>query len=137
MRTIAEVESNIDKTEPCWRWLRAHTTDGRPEVWFEGRMWYVYRLLYTHHVGPIPEKMTLDHLECDNGWCCNPEHCVPATNSANVQRALAVRYAGRTTCPSGHPKSIYGRIWRTGSNGRKTMYCSECNRQPRPGKKSQ
>ena len=88
-------------------------------------MWLVYRLLYTTEIGPIPDDMTLDHVVCQNGWCCNPAHCEPVTNRENVRRALAARYAGRTACPKGHPYDLYRRTRKSGASKGKS-YCVKC-----------
>lgn len=88
-------------------------------------MWIVYRLVYVAEIGPIPDGMTLDHIVCQNGWCCNPHHCEPVPNSVNVQRALAIRYAGRTACPKGHPYDLYRRYRKTGTDAGKP-YCIQC-----------
>lgn len=114
--------AKVNQTNGCWTWAGSHTADGRPQVNYESRPWYVYRLLYTWFVGPIPDGATLDHT-CDNGRCVNPTHCVPASNSDNVRRGLAVRYAGRTACPAGHPRETFGK-----RDSRGKLWCTECNR---------
>lgn len=115
--------AKVDQTGECWRWMGSHTSVGRPQVNFDRKPWLVYRLLYTWEVGPIPDGMTLDHIACDNGWCCNPHHCVPASNSDNVCRGLSVRYAGRTACPAGHLRDEFGK-----RDSRGKWWCAECNR---------
>ena len=119
------ITSKIDKSEPCWRWLASHTAAGRPQVMLKGKMWIVYRLLYTTEIGPIPDGLTLDHVVCQNGWCCNPHHCEPVPNGVNVRRFLAIRYAGRTACPQGHPYALYRRWRKTGKDAGKA-YCVQC-----------
>jgi hypothetical protein len=115
--------AKVDQSGECWRWTGSHTAGGRPQVNFDRQPWYVYRLLYTWLVGSIPEGMTLDHFACDNGWCVNPAHCRPVANSENVRRGLEVRYAGRDSCPAGHPRSEYGK-----RDSRGKLWCTECNR---------
>lgn len=58
----------------------------------DGTQALTHRAAYELVRGPIPEGLTLDHL-CRNTRCCNPHHLEPVTNSENVRRALAVRYA--------------------------------------------
>ncbi len=100
-------------------------SNGRPQVWLNGKNWLVYRLLYTEEIGPIPDGLTLDHVTCQNGWCCNPHHCEPVPNGTNVSRALAIRYAGRTACPQGHPYELYRRYVKTGKYAGRP-YCVGC-----------
>lgn len=89
------------------------------------KMWYVYRLMYTALIGPIPSGLTLDHVVCQNGWCCNPHHCEPVPNGTNVSRALEIRWADNTHCPKGHPHSEYRR-WRKTGKYAGDPYCSAC-----------
>ena len=121
-RVYARIEKNVIGTSGCWRWLGAHTTDDRPEVMVNKKVWYVYRLLYVVEIGPIPEGLTLDHVVCQHGWCCNPHHCEPVTNSENVRRQLALRYADRTACPYGHSYEEFRR-W----DSRGHPWCAACN----------
>lgn len=114
--------ARIDKSEECWRWLGSHTGVGRPQVNFEGRPWIVYRLIYTWERGEIPPGFTIDHL-CLNGWCCNPDHMEPVTNSVNIARGLRVRWAdAQEACPSGHLRAEFGTLERG------NLRCAECNR---------
>lgn len=120
----SRITDKVDRSggiDACWPWRGSHTSGGRPQVNLNGRPWYVYRLLYEEEIGPIPDSLTLDHAVCDNGWCCNPHHCKPATNGANVGRALAARWAGRTACPQGHPYDQYRHTTPGGYS-----YCRAC-----------
>jgi hypothetical protein len=119
------ITSKIDRSEPCWKWLASHTGEGRPQVMLNGKMWLVYRLLYTAEVGPIPDGLTLDHVVCQHGWCCNPAHCEPVPNGTNVSRALAIRWGGRDACPQGHPFAEYRRYRKSGKY-EGNPYCVKC-----------
>lgn len=87
------------------------------------KMWYVYRLTYTAMIGPIPDGLTLDHVVCQHGWCCNPHHCEPVSNGTNVTRALAIRWADNTHCPKGHEHAVWRKYRKTGNCD---PYCSAC-----------
>ncbi len=73
---------------------------------FEGRLRFVYHLLYEHFVGPIPEGLLLDHT-CRNTSCCNFAHLEPVTPKENIHRGnspTAIN-ARKMHCPRGHPYS--------------------------------
>lgn len=63
----------------------------------------VHRVMFEHHVGPVPDGMQLDHVAglCGNRNCCNPAHLEPVTASENIRRQ---DHANRrkTECPRGH-----------------------------------
>jgi len=67
-----------------------------------------HRVMYEHHVGPIPKGMTLDHL-CAVTACCNPAHLEVVSRSDNTKRQWAAGRADpgrsqreKTHCPQGH-----------------------------------
>jgi hypothetical protein len=122
MEIPESIWARVEKSDGCWRWLGGHNSGGRPMVNLRRKPWYVYRLLYTAMVGEIPAGMTIDHL-CQNGWCCNPEHCEPVPQSVNSRRAVITRYGDRDACFRGHPYATYRRV---DSKGEK--YCSGCAR---------
>lgn len=120
------IQSKIDRSGECWRWLASHTAANRPQVMYKAKMWYVYRLLYTVEIGPIPDGLTLDHVVCQNGWCCNPHHCEPVPNGTNVARALEIRWADNTHCPKGHEHAVWRRR-RKSVAGKGYPYCQACS----------
>ena len=58
-----------------------------------------HRWSYEHHVGPIPEGLTVDHL-CRNTSCVNPEHMEVVTREENAYRGS--RNKDKTHCDKGH-----------------------------------
>lgn len=74
---------------PCWIWLHARCGE-------YGCVWrhtdrrrapkYAHRLSYEHHVGPIEEGLTIDHL-CETKLCVNPDHLEPVSSGENSRRA--------------------------------------------------
>jgi hypothetical protein len=111
----------VDQSEDCWRWLGGLRADGRGQINMRSKTWVAHRLIYTLLIGEIPPGLTIDHL-CRNGICCNPAHMEPVTAAENTRRMLAVRYAGRDSCPAGHLRAEFGRV------DRGSWYCAECNR---------
>ena len=47
--------------------------------------YYVHRVSYEHHKGPIPEGLTIDHL-CRVKLCVNPDHLEAVTQAENNRR---------------------------------------------------
>lgn len=76
----------------CVEYTGCISTKGYGWLAKDGGRVLAHRAAYELLVGPIPDGLTLDHL-CRNTKCCNPSHLEPVTNSENVRRALAVRYA--------------------------------------------
>lgn len=92
--------SKVDKTGGCWEWTAVTDGRGYGKFWFDGRMVRAHRWSYEHVVGPIPERLQLDHL-CRNRGCVNPEHLEPVTNHENTLRGVS-HQAAKTHCPQGH-----------------------------------
>lgn len=76
----------------CWIWQGAPGKNGYGRMSIGDRLQYVHRLSYEHHVGPIPDGLTIDHL-CRVRMCINPEHLEPVTFAENTRRENAVRWA--------------------------------------------
>lgn len=102
----------------CHQWtgqMNHHTGYGMMSI--SGTMHYAHRLAYTLFVGPIPERMDMDHT-CHNGdkscngqalcmhrRCVNPEHLEPVPHRINVTRShltSAGKNARKTHCKLGH-----------------------------------
>lgn len=99
-RRRADPWPRIDKSGPggCWLWL-GRLSDGYG--WFANTG--VHRWSYEHHVGPIPEGLTIDHL-CRVRNCVNPDHLEPVTIQVNVARSVRrpKTYAPTDVCGQGH-----------------------------------
>jgi hypothetical protein len=89
----------------CWLWMGGRTPKGYGCFYRTGdRQGMAHRAAYELLVGPIPDRLVIDHL-CGNPTCVNPAHLEPVTNSENLRRGDLSRNNGaalRTACPQGH-----------------------------------
>lgn len=108
----------------CWTWSRGANDAGYGLISWQGRVWYVHRLLWTLLVGPIAEGLEVDHL-CKNTRCCNPDHLEPVTPRVNKLRSggMSGRHARRDACTNGHPYTNDSLYIDRGSGG-----CRVCDR---------
>lgn len=96
----------------CWIWPGAKFRGGYGNVGVvdaDGRRRNagLHRVAYEYLVGPIPERMDLDHVHergCRSTSCCNPAHLEPVTRRENLLRGdtISARRAATTHCPAGH-----------------------------------
>ncbi len=73
----------------CWLWTAFTNRAGYGMVYSlertaQNRL--AHRVVYEAIKGPIPDRMTLDHL-CNMPACVNPDHLEPVTRSENTKRA--------------------------------------------------
>lgn len=125
-------------TETCWHWTgNRHPNSGYARVWFDkhdDRL--AHRVAYEWAKGPIPNRLTLDHL-CRVRHCVNPAHLEPVTNAENVLRGMspAAQNARKTCCKDGHEFSPENtKIMRNGS--RRCRICSRAWKKARRQKHS-
>lgn len=85
----------FDVTPKCWEWIAAKYPAGYGSFYYNGRNGYAHRFSYEFYNGPIPDRLTIDHL-CRNKSCVNPWHLEAVTNQENVRRAFA------DACHNGH-----------------------------------
>lgn len=88
----------IDPASGCWIWPLA-LRKGYGTLRFQGRQWYVHRLMFSIFVGPLEQSLQVDHINCISTACCNPEHLRQISGAGNMQNQRALR-ANNT---SGHP----------------------------------
>ena len=69
----------------CWLWTSS-TNGMYGKFSFGSHRVYAHRVSYQHHVGPMPEGYTIDHL-CKVKLCVNPEHLEAVTHHENLRRA--------------------------------------------------
>ena len=102
----------------CWEWTGAKTGHGYGKVLTYRRTRVAHRVLYELLIGPVPDRMELDHL-CRNPGCVNPDHLEPVTHRENVMRGAHVT----GVCPQGHqltPENTY--VYTYG------RYCKVCHK---------
>ena len=78
----------------CWRWTGSTTIGGYAKCKLRDRMTAVHRYTYEQLVGPIPDGLHLDHLNCTLRNCVNPAHMEPVTRAVNAKRANETRWRG-------------------------------------------
>ncbi len=116
------------RVEPngCWSWTAGHNKKGyamfSPDRIHKSVVAYKWYWEYLHV--PVPKGFVLDHIECDNTGCVNPDHLYPTTSQINTlrsSRTMAHRWASRATCDRGHQ-------W-TETAGRRV--CNKCRSEKR------
>lgn len=124
-RTSAErFWEKVEKTDSCWMWTATLIQSGYGHFRVGDRMVLAHRFAYELEVGPIPERLTLDHL-CRNRACVRPSHLEPVTMLENLRRGRAGAYnAEKTHCKHGHEFTPEN----TGNYGGK-RYCRTCRRR--------
>lgn len=127
--TLATYKSRCTIDEKgCWNWLGSLERDGYGVcsiVWINGKqVTRVHRVTFYLANGALPPL--LDHIECDNRRCCNPEHVEPSTSKQNILRGIGPTAinAQKTHCPKGHPYS--GKAFRQGAWRR---HCGICRNE--------
>jgi hypothetical protein len=66
----------VVKTDSCWIWMGAKTSQGYGHVQVKKKRWITSRYSYHLHKGEIPKGMFVLHNcpDGDNPSCVNPEH---------------------------------------------------------------
>jgi hypothetical protein len=94
----------------CWNWKGYVLNSGYGG--YSGHLAHRYFWEQVH--GPIPPKMTIDHL-CQNKLCVNPDHMEVVTNAENVRRSKRARLTAedireiRESVAEGLPRAMVAR----------------------------
>jgi hypothetical protein len=123
----------------CWPWLAGTIKSHKAlygQISLKGAKKHVlaHRAAWEFLVGPIPQRLTIDHL-CHNTLCCNPYHMELVTSKENLLRGNAISAQNRrkTHCPQGHlydPENTY-LVRRSKTPHRVDRTCRICNRAKR------
>ena len=120
----------VNEQSECWMWTGAKVKRGYGLISVNGKPKRAMRVAYELHRGPIPKDLVLDHFlypsKCMGPSCCNPQHLMPTTRSANSARSL---WAMKTHCPAGHEYSTENTVWETNRCGRKARRYRKCRNE--------
>lgn len=115
---------------PCWLWLAAQNGQGYGVFRLpDRRNVRAHRWAYEALVGPIPDRLQLDHL-CRIRHCVNPAHLEIVTNAENARRGLpgdrSLRKVLITHCPQSHEYTEVNTYYEPQNGARQ---CRECRRE--------
>lgn len=107
-RAMRHIDFGTDP-DSCWMWTGALSRSGYAVLRAResgGINPFVHRVLFEHHVAPVPDGMHLDHV-CHVTACVNPAHlriATPKQNAENfggLQKNNTSGYRGVWRMPSG------------------------------------
>jgi len=109
----------------CWLWTGAKNDGGYGQLRTNGLTQYAHRLAYETFVGPIPDRLQIDHL-CRTRLCVNPAHLEAVTQRENIMRGVSptVAHAAKTHCINGHPFDEENTYIRPDKGTRQCKRCS-------------
>jgi hypothetical protein len=119
----------------CWEW-NGRRVDGNYGAFDAVRLGFsgarAHRVMYEHHVEPIPDGLDLRH-KCDNPPCVNPDHLIPGTRLDNMRDMVERGRNKRTKCVNGHDLTGPGATRETMRGDLLYHLCVECERARRDG----
>lgn len=91
-RNVEQFWSKVEKSDGCWRYRGAHSSDGYGRVsrWINGREHHISAHRYAWFLvnGLVPEDKCVLH-RCDNPPCCNPDHLFLGSHIENMRDKMA------------------------------------------------
>ena len=69
--------------DECWEWTKSIHVSGYGIYASKKKNRLVHRIVYSALVGPLKDKLVIDHL-CRNRRCCNPKHLRQVTQKENI-----------------------------------------------------
>lgn len=107
----------------CWIWTGA-IVDGYGQFRTPEGVRLAHRVAYVWMVGPIADRMQLDHL-CRTRACVRSDHLEQVTNKINALRGFSpwAVNARKSTCVRGHSLLNENVRWYQGRR-----YCRSCER---------
>lgn len=123
-RLIAKIK--VNEITGCWEWTGYKMPNGYARIGIGQKGHYAHRVSYETFVGPIPPRLTVDHL-CRVRHCINPSHLEVVTNRVNILRgnSPSAEQARWTHCRNGH--ALTGDNLSVSKNGKRR--CVACNRK--------
>jgi predicted RNA-binding Zn-ribbon protein involved in translation (DUF1610 family) len=119
----------------CWLWTGCVDENGYGNIGVRRpdgtrTVGYAHRVAYEETVGPIPDRLEIDHL-CRTRSCVNPGHLEAVTHRENARRGAGTGGALRPPsdyCNSGsHHFDEANTIWFTSPNtGKPIRRCRAC-----------
>jgi hypothetical protein len=125
-----DAKVKVNSQSDCWIWTGTKDRDGYGLISVDGKPKRSMRVVYELYRGPIPKDLVLDHClypgQCIGPSCCNPQHLVPTTRSANSARNSWTR---KTHCPAGHEYTPENTVLENTRGGRKSRRCKKCKHE--------
>lgn len=99
----------VEKTNNCWMWNGAKTTNGYGLFWYDGKSTLTHRFIYELLMNHIPNNLTIDHL-CRNRACVNPSHMEVVNIKENTRRGISKIISSTNSkkrhCKHGHEFTV-------------------------------
>lgn len=76
--------AKTDRSGDCWIWTDRPNAAGYGVLHYNGKNQLAHRLAYELAVGPIDNRLVLDH-KCHTPACVRPDHLQPVTHKQNAE----------------------------------------------------